>query len=433
MKKRLLFHFLNFFFLAISLLVAGVIYTQLSPDFKGPLADTMTDFFTLRWPNLILIAGLAYFLIYLTGMVKYTVEDKYFRMVTYLRELFKLILILGMVSFVEFFMFFETKVGRQVYFYMLAIYSIYYLSYLVIRSHKGPRKLLWLARASVFDIQQKYISEKGFNVIRGDEAGAVMLDPEVHVVYQDGSITEGTSETLIKNKLVGNTVIELVELIEKESGKIPVDYVNIHWFLEKFDVADRNFFRINRFFNIIMSMLLTLILFPPGLLIALIHKILSHGPIFFVQQRQGLHGKTFNLIKFRTMVKEAEKNGAQFSGRDDPRITKLGKVMRRLRLDEIPQLINVLKGDMSLVGPRPEREVFIDHLSETLSYYKLRLLVPPGLTGWAQINGVYAGSNINDHKEKLEYDLYYIKNRTIFMDMLILLRTIRTILMAQGE
>jgi lipopolysaccharide/colanic/teichoic acid biosynthesis glycosyltransferase len=132
------------------------------------------------------------------------------------------------------------------------------------------------------------------------------------------------------------------------------------------------------------------------------------------------------------MVSGAEKDGATFTGEDDPRVTPVGKIMRRMRIDEIPQFFNVLKGDMSLVGPRPERKVFIETLSKQIPYYSLRLLVPPGLTGWAQVNGAYAGSNIDEHKEKLEYDLYYIKNRNLFLDWSILLRTIKTILLAKG-
>lgn len=433
MKRRVAFHFLNFFILAVIVVISTASYFYFSPHvFVEPMHEVVYYFIMRRWFNFALILVLTYFLIYLTGMVKYTIEDRHFKIANYFREIFKLVMILGMVSFVEFFVFFTTKIGRVIYLYIFAIYCIYYLSYLAARARKGPRKLHWLAAAPVQDIV-KYIKPGAFHITETKEDDEVTPDPEISIVYQDGCITETTSEALIRNKLAGNTVIELVELIEKESGKIPVDYVNIHWFLEKFDVADRDFFRLSRSFNIIISIILLLVLFIPGFLVALVHTLLSRGPIFFTQQRIGLHGKAFRLIKFRSMVKDAEKNGARFAGRNDPRITPLGKVMRRLRIDEIPQLFNVLKGDMSMVGPRPERDVFIDSLSKELPYYKLRLLVPPGLTGWAQINGVYAGSDIKEHKEKLEYDLYYIKNRSIFIDSLIMLRTIKTILQARGE
>jgi len=434
MKKRLVFHFLNFIVLCIFILISTVIYLYFSPDFKDQkLLENLSDFFSQRRHNLALIAILSYFLIYVTGVVKYTIEDKYFKIANYLKEVFKLMLILGMVSFVEFFAFFTTKVGRLIYLYIFMMYSIYYLSYLAVRYHRGPRKLLWLAPVAKEKILRNYINPDDFHITEAEKEAEAALMPDVTVVYQDGSITEDTSESLIRNKLAGNTVIELVELIEKEAGKIPLDYVNIHWFLGKFDVIDRNYFRSSRMFNIFMSIILVILLFPPGMILAILHKCFSRGPIFFIQRRTGLHEKKFKLIKFRTMVTDAEKDEARFSGKDDPRITPIGKLMRRLRLDEIPQFINVLKGDMSLVGPRPERDVFIETLAKKIPYYKLRLLVPPGLTGWAQINGVYAGDDIEDHKEKLEYDLYYIKNRNIFMDLLILLRTVKTILQAKGE
>lgn len=434
MRKRLVFHFLNFIVLCIVIIISTVIYHYFSPHFKDQsLMENLSLFFSQRRNNLALIAILSYFFIYVTGIVKYTIEDKHLRTAGYLREVFKLMLILGMVSFVEFFVFFNTKIGRLIYLYVLAMYSIYYLAYLGVRYHRGPRKLLWLVPVAREKILEKYINPGDFHITEAGSGAEVAPGPDVAVVYLDGSITEDTSESLIRNKLAGNTVIELVELIEKESGKIPLAYVNVHWFLEKFDVIDRSYFRSSRMFNIMLSIILIILLFPPAVIFALVHKCFSKGPVFFIQQRTGLHEKKFNLIKFRTMVADAEKDAARFSGKDDPRITPIGKIMRRLRLDEVPQFINVLKGDMSLVGPRPERDVFIETLAKEIPYYKLRLLVPPGLTGWAQINGVYAGDNIEDHKEKLEYDLYYIKNRNIFMDLLILLRTVKTIIQAKGE
>lgn len=435
MIKRLLFHFLQFAVLCLLLMGAVEVYYKFAYiSFSYSLMKAY-EFVLLRFFNFLLIAAATYFFSYLSGLIKYTLEDKYFRLLTYFKEIFKLLLILVVVAFMEFLFFFESeaRIGRLIYVYFFILYGLYYLAYLWLRSHKGPRKLLWMAPVPAEQILEKYMKKpNGFHIIKTDrereEAG---LDP--YVVYQDGKIDDDTSENLIKSKLAGYTVMELVELIEKESGKIPLDYVSIHWFLEKFEVADRSFFRINRLFNIFMSFILLLLLFPLGLPVALVHKLFSRGPVFFIQQRQGLHGRPFRMIKFRTMVKGAEKEGAQFAGKNDPRITPIGKFMRRLHIDEIPQFINVLKGDMSMVGPRPEREVFIDTLSKEVPYYKLRLLVPPGLTGWAQVNGVYAGTDTEDHKEKLEYDLFYIKNRSIFMDLLILLRTIPTMLRGRGE
>jgi lipopolysaccharide/colanic/teichoic acid biosynthesis glycosyltransferase len=338
-----------------------------------------------------------------------------------------------MVSFIEFFLFLDGRIGRLVYVYLLVLYGIYYYIYRLIRAQGGPRSLLWMAAVPAETILEKYIKRPNAFRICSEKDVPEGAGPSLSVVYQDGCIDDSSSEALIKSKLAGYQVMEVAELVEKESGKIPLDYVNIHWFLEKFEVADRNLFRVTRAFNIIFSLLLLVLLFPLGILVALIHKLFSKGPLFFIQSRIGLHGKKFKLIKFRTMVIDAEKHGAQFTEKNDRRITPLGKFMRQFRLDEIPQLFNILKGDMSMVGPRPEREVFIEELAKEIPYYKLRLLVPPGLTGWAQINSPYAGNNVQDHKEKLEYDLYYIKNRSIFIDLLVLLITVKATIQGRGE
>ncbi len=432
MIKRLLFHLANFLVLNLVVFVAVYIYFAVAYPSSFLFYSVITAYrFMISKPyNFLLVLMLTYLLVYVTGIVKYTVEEKVFRLVSYLTELFKLFLVLAMVSFIEFFLFYQDRIGRMVYVYIFLLYGFYYYFYRWVRYRKGERSILWMAPVPAEIILQKYLNKAGtFRVFTEDTT-----DPglEIDVVYQDGFIDEHTTEALIKSKLGGHTVVDLVELVEKEAGKIPLPYVNIHWFLEKFDVVDRNYFRSSRMFNIFMSILLILLLFIPGLVVVLLHRCFSQGPLFYTQWRMGLHGKLFKLYKFRTMVHEAESDGAQFSSRGDPRITTIGYVMRRLRLDEIPQLLNVLKGDMSLVGPRPERDVFIESLTKEIPYYKLRLLVPPGLTGWAQINGVYAGSNLEDHKEKLEYDLYYIKNRSIFLDLTILLRTVKTIIQAKG-
>jgi lipopolysaccharide/colanic/teichoic acid biosynthesis glycosyltransferase len=435
MIKRLLFHFSHFF--VLNLLIFSAMYIYFAVEYpRGFVFYSVViawRFIVKTLYNFLLVSVLTYFLAYVTGIVKYTIEDKLFRFVGYGREIFKLFLILAMVSFVEFFLFYEGRIGRLFYVYLFVLYSMYYYIYRLLRSRKGPRSLLWMAAVPAEAVFKKYIKKPGNFRVYTEDAPPGEPGPDIHVVYQDGSIDEHTSEQLIKNKLAGYTVVELVELVEKESGKIPLDYVNIHWFLEKFDVVDRNYFRSSRWFNIFMSLALLVLFFPPGILIALVHRCFSKGSIFFVQPRVGLHGRRFKLLKFRTMVTEAEQYGAQFAEKNDWRITPLGKFMRRFRLDEIPQFINILKGDMSMVGPRPEREVFIEALAKDIPYYKLRLLVPPGLTGWGQINGVYAGNDIEDHKEKLEYDLYYIKNRSLAMDLLILLRTVKTIIQGKGE
>lgn len=162
----------------------------------------------------------------------------------------------------------------------------------------------------------------------------------------------------------------------------------------------------------------------------------SSGSIFFIQERVGRHGKKFKMIKFRTMhhpvgQDSAEAEGAQFATKNDPRITTVGKWLRKLRIDELPQVWNVLKGDMSFIGPRPERPEFVEQLTERMPYYALRHLTRPGLTGWAQVRYRYA-STLDDNLIKLQYDLFYVKNRSIILDAAILLKTINTVLRSQG-
>jgi lipopolysaccharide/colanic/teichoic acid biosynthesis glycosyltransferase len=168
------------------------------------------------------------------------------------------------------------------------------------------------------------------------------------------------------------------------------------------------------------------------MMVAIAIKLESHGPIFYTQERVGKNGRTFKIIKFRSMRVDAEQvSGPVWAGEDDPRVTLVGRIIRRLRFDELPQFINVLRGDMNFVGPRPERPVFVEQLSEIIPYYSQRHLVKPGLTGWAQIKYPY-GSSVEDAIEKLMYDLYYIKNQSLLLDAMIAFETVKTVLFGRG-
>jgi len=191
--------------------------------------------------------------------------------------------------------------------------------------------------------------------------------------------------------------------------------------------------RLKRILDIIVSLLILIISFPIVIMASLAIKLDSKGPVFFRQERCGLNNKLFRIIKFRSMVHNAEKmTGPVWSQKGDPRITRVGNIIRKLRIDEIPQMFNVLKGEMSLVGPRPERPFFVEKLSEQIPYYKRRLKVRPGITGWAQVKHKYDES-IEDVKIKLRYDLFYIENMSLRMDFKILVRTIFVVLFARGH
>ena len=171
--------------------------------------------------------------------------------------------------------------------------------------------------------------------------------------------------------------------------------------------------------------------FPFILVISLLIKIDSRGPVFYKQERVGESGKIFKLLKFRSMVENAEANGPVWAEQDDKRITRVGRRIRKWRLDEIPQMFNVLKGDMSFVGPRPERSFFVEKLRKEIPFYDQRFSVKPGVTGWAQIKYPY-GASKEDALEKLKYDLYYIKNLSLLYDLLIIFETIKVVLFAKG-
>jgi exopolysaccharide biosynthesis polyprenyl glycosylphosphotransferase len=190
--------------------------------------------------------------------------------------------------------------------------------------------------------------------------------------------------------------------------------------------------KIKRIFDIVTALLIGIMTAPIMLVAALIVRLESPGPVIYRQDRVGEHGKEFAVLKFRSMRNDAEKNGAQWAQVNDPRITKFGNFMRKTRIDELPQLLNVLKGEMSFIGPRPERMVFIEELEKQIPHYNLRHLIKPGLTGWAQVMYPY-GASVEDAKRKLEYDLHYIKRQSFYMDMVIMFKTLKTVLFGKGR
>ena len=231
----------------------------------------------------------------------------------------------------------------------------------------------------------------------------------------------------------GIKIIHYVDFIERETNSIDVDALQLGWFLFADGFRSSSWRKSwKRSSDVVLSLVLLLFTLPLMFFTYLLIVLESPGPALLRQERIGLGGHPFVLLKFRSMVSDAEKDGlARWASSGDPRITRVGRFIRKFRIDELPQLINVLRGDMSFVGPRPERPVFVNELAAKIPFYNERHWVKPGITGWAQIKYQY-GASIEDARVKLSYDLYYVKNHGLFLDLLIVLQTVRVILFADG-
>lgn len=238
---------------------------------------------------------------------------------------------------------------------------------------------------------------------------------------------------LLRIKTKGVHVNDFSSFMERETGLVDLDTVNPSWLIFSDGFSSSRMFSsaAKRVFDIVASSLLLLLTFPIIVLFAIIVKLDSKGPAFFRQKRIGLYGQSFDLIKLRSMRTDAEKDGAKWAEENDPRVTRVGRFIRKVRIDELPQTWSVLKGQMSFVGPRPEVPTFVEDLEQQLPFYAERHMVKPGITGWAQINYPY-GASIEDSRKKLEYDLYYAKNYTPFLDLVVLLQTVRVVLWPEG-
>ena len=255
------------------------------------------------------------------------------------------------------------------------------------------------------------------------------------VVGTQISLSDKQVQSLMQLRLKGIPVYRLPDIWETLCYKVPSSLLEDEWFAfsSGFNlVFCSNSLKIKRVMDIIITGLLSVLVSPLMIFVGLIIKLDSPGPIFYSQLRTGLYGKPFRVYKFRSMYQDAEKRGAQWASQRDPRITRVGYWLRVLRIDELPQIWNVLCGEMSLIGPRPERPEFDVKLKEAIPYYEMRYLVKPGITGWAQVLYAY-GASFEDAYEKLAYDLYYIKNYSLWLDIVIVLKTIRVVLLGKGR
>jgi|SRR3989344_900490 len=307
-----------------------------------------------------------------------------------------------------------------------------------ITSIEAPYRVLLIGQGQSVDaitVSLKEAPHRGYQIVYSmnglddpefNHLAQIILDKKVNLIALQAHIKKDAhaARKIYQNLALGIEVINLADLYETLFKRVPLAELEEVWFLENLIKQHRIYETIKRPVEAILATVLFIILSPLLLLIVLLIRLTSRGASIYTQTRVGGKGKQFTLYKFRTMRSDAEAHGPQWSGKDDARVTFIGKILRHTHLDELPQLLNIIKGNISFVGPRPERPEFVEELKHTIPYYEIRHLVKPGLTGWAQINYRY-GSSINDAYQKLQYDIYYLKNRSILLDIAILTRTIK--------
>jgi exopolysaccharide biosynthesis polyprenyl glycosylphosphotransferase len=276
----------------------------------------------------------------------------------------------------------------------------------------------------------EYSPKQIYQIIKDENITEIVI-----ATYNSENITPEIYGDLITLLEGGFPIKEYTQVYEDMTQRVPVEFVGKDFYKYfPFSRSNQNklYLFFFRFFDLLLSFLGILIgcLMLPFIVLG--NLVANRGPLFYTQERIGKNGHLFRIVKYRTMVKNAEKNGAVWATKGDLRITPFGRFLRNSRLDEIPQFLNILKGEMSLIGPRPERPHFVRELSQSLPFYETRHIIKPGLTGWAQVNTRY-GSSVDDSLLKLQYDLYYIKHRSFFLDANILIKTLSTVIFFRGQ
>ena len=343
---------------------------------------------------------------------------------------------------------------------MLTLMSCWrvFVNWLLGHPHFGERVLILGTEQSAINLAREVLErpEVGYRIVGfvGDDpaqVGKSLINPRVvglnceleEVVrrYHPDRIVVAITDRrghlpldpLLKLRLEDTVAVEEMQSFhERLTGKISTEMMRPSWLIFSNGSRRLRLYRhARRLADIVLASLGFVLSLPLMLLTAIAIKLDSRGPVFYTQERVGLHNDVFKIIKFRSMRTDAEKDGAVWALEDDPRVTRVGRVIRKLRIDELPQFVNVIRGDMSFIGPRPERPIFVAQLEREIRYYSQRHLVKPGLTGWAQIRYPY-GASLEDAIEKLQYDLYYIKNQSPVLDAIIIFETIRIVLFGRG-
>ena len=424
---------------------------------------SISDLLMLSWPQILLVALVTQFSLYFNDLYDFQTSGNIIGLVT------RLIQSIGMTSIILAIIYFlwpKAMIGRWIFFIsiiflLLFVASWRFLYALVIRNRLFAEKAIILGSGELakdlieevkgkrdisYDIRSVLLHEQlknspiqfdGVPVRFGfDRIGEVALAEQAShiIVALDQKRGILPYNELLSCKLRGLSIIDGESFYERITGKILVDKISPSWliFSDGFVKSGATRFT-KRFGGLVISSILLITFAPLILLIALAIKLDSSGPVLFTQERVGENEKIFILHKFRSMIANAEdQTGPVWASERDPRITRVGRIIRKLRLDELPQLWNVFKGDISFVGPRPERPFFVEKLKELVPYYKERFTVKPGITGWAQTKYGY-GASVQDALEKLKYDLYYIKNMSFVMDLVVMFHTFKTVLLSRGS
>ncbi len=278
-------------------------------------------------------------------------------------------------------------------------------------------------------------SDKDSELFKEKELSCFILDEPCENPNIDGLIIPSTEDLppeweqyIVNQMLKGVPVYTTYSIYEDVLGKIPIKY--FYGRFAETQVQSTIFKVLKRISDVLLIVIASPLILLIVVIVSILIKLDSDGPVFFKQERVGQGGKVFKIVKFRTMYSDAEIDGPKFSNENDPRVTRVGRFLRKFHLDEIPQFWNVLKGDMSLIGPRPEQVEFVREFEKKIPYYNLRHLVKPGITGWAQVQYGYAAS-LDETVEKLEYDLFYIKNPSIWLDLAIAIKTLRILILLE--
>lgn len=318
-----------------------------------------------------------------------------------------------------------------------AIFSFFVIVirlYAVLHVRVSPLSVLLLGESNEVKEIEQYFAGKYTEVIRiaalneSDLKQRIQNKPIAYIIFDEKEKAVLTAFHILMPLLQADVkMMTTSTAYESIFKKIPINEISSAWFIEYIHLKKTPFDSIKRVIDIVASLVLFVILSPIFIICALLVLVLTGRPIIYKQERVGKNGRKFMLRKFRSMIRNAESAGPQLSGGEDIRVTRLGKFLRASHLDEMPQLLNIFLGEMSFVGPRPERQNYVDTLSKDIPYFEIRHSIKPGLTGWAQIRHGYA----SDHDaffEKFQYDLYYIKNRSLVFDMLVLLKTARKLI-----